>query len=73
MWIAFGNRFAHRARDIVSQNNVVEREGCSWAMWEVGDSKCAGNATVFVEEDKVRQTRGIGGRNQRWEDEIAPV
>jgi hypothetical protein len=54
MRITFRNSSSHGSWDIMSQNDIMEGEGCGWAMWEVGDGKRTGNATVFVEKDEVR-------------------
>lgn len=48
MWVRFTDGSSHTAGDIVSQDDIVKREGNSWPVRKVRDRHGSGRATMLV-------------------------
>src|SRR5262245_12861827 len=51
--VAFRDGATGRRWNIGTEDDIVQRERCGWAMGEVRDGHGGGRASVFVEEDNV--------------------
>lgn len=54
--IGFRDRPAGRIRNVVTQNDIVERKRGGWTMWEMRKCECGWCTTVLMEEDHVGES-----------------
>ena len=60
-------------RDVVAEEDVVEGEGGRGAVRKMGDGQSGRRAPMFVEDDQIAQSGGVGARHQVRQHEVAPV
>lgn len=57
----------------MTEENVVEGKGSGGAVREVRNCERRRGAAVFVQQEQVRESGGIGARHQGREDQCAAV
>lgn len=64
VWVALADCATGSVRDVLSQDDVVQREACGGTVGEMRDGHCSRRTTVFVEKDNVGEPRGFGRTNE---------
>lgn len=59
--------------DVMSEDDVVERELDRGAVGEMGDCERSRDASVLVQHKQVCDSRAVRPFNKLWQDGVAPV
>lgn len=73
MGVRFADGTALAVWDVMSEDDVVERELDCGAMGEVGDYERGGDTSVLVQDEQVGDARAVRALNEVWQDGVAPV